>query len=109
MHGFHHLRKRMRAMRGVEPFPSRSILVRVLDYFMYFVGIVSPLALLPQIVQIYSTKGPAGVSFLTWSLLTIASVLWTIYAVVHKDKLLLFASALMVVFHLMIVVGLWLY
>ena len=109
MHGFHHLRKRMRMTQGLEPFPARSMPVRVLDYVMYAVGFLAPLALLPQILQIYTTKSSIGVSLLTWVLLTIANILWTTYAVMHKDRHILFASALMIVFQLTIVIGLLIY
>ena len=109
MHGFHHLRKRMRMTQGLEPFPARSMPVRVLDYVMYAVGFLAPLALLPQILQIYTTKSSIGVSLLTWVLLTIANILLTNYAMVHKDRHILFASGLMIVFQITIVVGLLIY
>ncbi len=109
MHGFHHLRNRMRNTQGLGAFSSRSARIRALDYLMYFVGIVSPLALLPQILQIYNTQSSEGVSLLTWVLLTFAGILWTMYAVVHKDKHLLFASACMMIFHVALLVGLVLY
>ena len=109
MHGFHHLRKRVRAAQGLEPFPSRSAGVRALDYVMYAVGFLAPLALLPQILQIYTTKNSIGVSLLTWVLLTIANILWTTYAVMHKDRHIFFASGLMIVFQITIVVGLLIY
>ena len=109
MHGFHHLRTRECVTQGLEPFPSHSTPKRVLDYIMYAVGFLAPLALLPQIFQIYSTQSSEGVSLLTWVLLTLSSILWTIYAVVHKDKHILFASGSMIVFHLTIVIGLLIY
>ena len=109
MHGFHHLRKRMRMTQGLEPFPARSMPVRMFDYVMYAVGFLAPLALLPQILQIYTTKSSTGVSLLTWVLLTIANILWTTYAAVHKDRHIFFASGLMIIFHLAIIVGLLLY
>ena len=109
MNGFHHLRKRARVTRGLEPFPARTTWKRMLDYFMYAVGLLAPLALLPQIIQIYSTKTSGGVSLTTWVLLTIVNVLWTIYAAAHKDKQLFFASILLFFFDIAIVVGLLTY
>lgn len=110
-HGLHHihLRKRVHAPEKFEPFPSRTFGIRVLDHVMYGVGILSPLALLPQILQIYSTKSSAGVSLLTWLLLSFTNILWTTYALVHKDKVLLFSAGLMIFFHMAIVVGLIIY
>ena len=109
MHGFSHLRKRVRISSGLEPFPARSTLKRWLDYIMYGVGIVAPLSLIPQIYQIYSTKSGAGVSLVTWSLLMCVNVMWGIYALVHKDKHLLFANSLLFCFDFIIVFGLLLY
>ena len=108
-HGLHHMRTRMCVTEGLEPFPARSMRMRMFDYLMYGVGFFAPLALLPQIFQIYSTKSSVGVSLLTWILLSISSTLWTIYGAVHKDKHILFASALGIGFHLIIVAGLFIY
>jgi len=107
--GLHHMRTRICVTEGLEPFPARTPLLRALDYFMYAVGFVAPLALLPQIFQIYSTKSSVGASLPTWSLLMLSSSLWFLYAVVHKDKHLLFANSLMIVFYAVIVTGLILY
>lgn len=109
MHGLHHLRKRMLAAQGLEPFPARTSLTRILDSVMYIVGFLAPFALLPQILQIYGTRSSAGVSLLTWSLVTLVNTLWTMYAWVHKDKQLFFASGLLIIFNLVIVIGLLLY
>ncbi|MCX6787669.1 MAG: SemiSWEET family transporter [Candidatus Kaiserbacteria bacterium] len=108
-HGLHHIRTRACVTEGLEPFPARTLPMRLLDYVMYGVAFVAPLALLPQILQIYGTKSSEGVSLLTWSLLTLSNILWTVYAMVHKDKHLFFASAFVIVFHLTIVIGLLIY
>jgi len=92
-----------------EPFPATTSAKRLLDYVMYGVAIVAPLALVPQIVEIYSTKSSEGVSLLTWFLLMCVNVLWTIYGAVHKDIHILLANALFLCFHLVIIAGLLLY
>ena len=109
MHGFSHLRTRVRVSSGLEPFPARSTLKRMLDHVMYGVGIIAPLALLPQIIQIYSTKSSAGVSLVTWLLLTSVSILWAVYAAVHNDKQLFFANFLVTIFNIALVIGLIMY
>jgi len=76
---------------------------------MYAVGIGAPLALVPQILQIYTTKSSVGISISTWLLLTLFNILWAIYAVVHKDRHILFANILMAVFNGVIVVGVLMY
>ena len=96
-------------MREPEPFPASTRLKRTFDYLMYGVGILAPLALLPQIIEIYSTKSSQGVSFSTWFLLMCINILWALYGAVHKDKHILLANALFLCFHLVIVAGLLLY
>lgn len=95
--------------KGLEVFPSTDGLKRFLDYFMYGVGVVAPLALLPQIMQLYSNQDASGLSLLTWVLLAFVNLLWVVYGVIHKDRQLVTATFLMMLFHLVLVVGILLY
>lgn len=72
---------------------------------MYGVGLFAPIALLPQIVQIYSTKSGEGLSLATWVMLAVMNLLWALYASVHKDKQLLFANVLVGLCNVTIVAG----
>lgn len=103
------MRARSRVSRGLEPFPSKNALKRFLDYLMYVVGICAPIALVPQILQIYSTHSAVGISLLTWILLACINMLWAFYGVVHKDKHIIFANAFMVLFDLALIIGILLY
>jgi len=106
--GIHHLRVRHRASRGLEPFPSPVFARRVFDYLMYTVGIIQPLALLPQIASVYLDGSKQGVSLPTWLMLTVFNTLWAIYGVVHKDRLIMTANILLTVLDVAIVAGvLW--
>jgi uncharacterized protein with PQ loop repeat len=109
MIGFHHIRARARTREGLEPFPALGARKRFLDYLMYGVGILAPIALLPQIVQIYSTKSAEGISLMTWALLAGINSLWALYGAVHKDTHIFFANAFMILFDLIIVVGILVY
>ncbi|MEK9201475.1 MAG: SemiSWEET family transporter [Patescibacteria group bacterium] len=109
MIGFHHLRARVLTTKGLEPFPARDIWKRLLDYLMYCVGIFAPLALLPQILQIYTTKSSTGLSLSTWLLFVVFNVLWATYGAAHKDKHIFFANILMAFFNSVIVIGVLLY
>lgn len=109
MLGLHHLRARALLAKGLEPFPAIDAWKRFLDYLMYGVGIFAPLALVPQILQIYTTKSSEGLSLPTWLLLILVNTLWATYGAVHKDKHILFASVLMALFNSIIVVGVLMY
>ncbi len=109
MTGFHHLRARARITRGLEPFPSKNKMKRALDRLMYVVGIFAPVALVPQILQIYTTKSAEGLSLSTWLLLSLFNIFWATYGVVHKDKHIIFANMLMALFNGIIAAGVLLY
>ncbi|MFZ2500567.1 MAG: SemiSWEET family transporter [Minisyncoccia bacterium] len=109
MIGFHHMRARAQVSGGLEPFPATSASKRYLDYLMYGVGVAAPLALLPQIIQIYTTHSSVGVSLSTWLMLMFFNTLWTVYGAVHKDMHLLLANTSMMIFHIIMVVGILLY
>lgn len=107
--GFHHLRRRARVSSGLEPFPARSLLKRLLDRLMYGVAFAAPLALAPQIYQLYASRETGGLSFATWLLLAIVNFLWTLYGLVHKDRHLIIANGLLFICHIVLITGLILY
>lgn len=109
MNGFHHLRARARVTKGLESFPSRNKWKRFLDYLMYAVGIFAPLALLPQIIQLYTTKSSAGMALSTWCLFVLINLLWATYGAVHNDKHIFFANLFMALFNGVVVVGVLMY
>ncbi len=113
MDGFHHLRGRARLPsrlgEHLEPFPAESFFKKNLDYLMYGVGILAPFALLPQIIQIYSTQSASGLSLVTWSLLVTFNLLWATYGFAHKEAHILLANAFMALFNLTIVIGILMY
>jgi len=76
---------------------------------MYGVGVLAPLALLPQVIQIYTTKSASGISLATWMLLASFSVLWVLYGVAHKDKPIIIAHVLFAILNMLVAVGALLY
>ena len=109
MLGLHHLRTRDRISDGLEPFPARSLLKGALDYVMYAVGVLAPLALLPQVIHIYTEKSAAGLSLSTWVLLTFFNTMWILYGIVHKDKPIIIANVLFAILNALIAIGALLY
>lgn len=105
MHGFDHLRKRVRVTKGLEPFPATSVWKIVLDHLMYGVAIFAPLALLPQIKRLYTVQDASGLSALTFTLFIIMHVLWILYGVAHKDRQIVTANFMMMFFNGIVLVG----
>ena len=107
--GLHHLHMRKRIYTHVSPYPHPTYWKRILDYLMYVVAIGSPLALLPQIFQIYGTRDAGGVSLMSFTLFAALNALWTVYAMTHRDLPLTIASAIFAALDVVIVVGILLY
>jgi len=105
---FHHLHTRKRIYKRLDTYPSSGF-KKALDYIMYAVAVVTPLALLPQVVQVFTTKDAAGLSLATWFLLGCINLLWITYAWVHKEKPILVANVLVAFLNFTLVYGIVLY
>jgi MtN3 and saliva related transmembrane protein len=103
--GQQHIHARKRLFKHLEPFPSRQLGKRILDYVIYVAAIAQPLALVPQAVLVLSDGHAAGASPLTWSLLGVIGIMWILYGLVHKEKPIVLSNALSVVLDFVIVYG----
>lgn len=104
--GLHHLhlQRRLREIAG-RPHKHTSASARGLDRIMYVTALVSPLVLVPQVMQLYRTHDTSGISISTWALLFVINALWTAYSVVHREWQLFLTSFLMGALDVVIVVG----
>ncbi len=107
--GQQHIQARRQLFKNLQPFPSAQGLRRFFDYLMYTVGVLAPLALLPQVTQLYAHKDAAGLSLVTWTLLGSINVLWVIYAALHRAYPILLANIGMALLNFTIVLGIFLY
>jgi uncharacterized protein with PQ loop repeat len=103
--GQQHLSARARIFSRLEPFPSADTFKRFLDYLMYGVGIIQPIALVPQVISIYYYGQTSGVSLSTWFLLGFFNALWALYGYVHREMPILISNVLMTALDLIIVFG----
>ena len=103
--GLHHLHTRTRGRVDVEPFPARTPLRRLLDRTMFVIAFLVPVALLPQVFQIFINKSASVLSIYTWVALSVANSLWALYGFVHKDKPILIANILITFLNITVVIG----
>src|SRR3989344_1566954 len=103
--GLHHLNKRKRIHEKHEVYPHPNWSIRMLDRFIYIVGILGPMTAIPQILLIFGEQQAQGVSALSWTLSTCSSLTWFIYSVVHREKPLIISSGLWVIMQSIIVIG----
>jgi len=107
--GYRHLHARRRMMKNLEPFPSRIGYRRALDYLTFIVAILSPLALVPQVYAIYSTRDVAGLTLSTWLSLGFIDALWVLYGLSHRTVPVIASNALFSLLNFSIVIGILIY
>ena len=83
--------------------------LRLFEKLMYAVAIAAPLALAPQIYEIFTTKNVSGISLLSWVILTGIHLLWIVYALVHKATPVLVSSFLFILMNIAGILGIILY
>jgi uncharacterized protein with PQ loop repeat len=107
--GMKNLQMRKRLHSRIDPYPHPQKFTRYYDYLMYMVGTIAPLALVPQIYQLYVYRNASGLSILTWSLLGTTNLLWATYGVIHRERPIIFANAGMATLDCVIVLGILLF
>jgi len=85
------------------------MLKRALDRAMYFVAVITPLVLLPQVLQVFTTKDAGGLSLQTWFLLGCINILWMLYGLVHREPPIYIANFLVGILNFAVVYGIFLY
>jgi uncharacterized protein with PQ loop repeat len=94
-------------MSNEGPSAARLRWLAIFEPLMVVVGIVTPLATLPQIIKLYLTHSQhaAGQSLTTWSIYTLTSLLWVIYGLLNHKAALYVGGILGVTMDLLMVVG----
>ena len=76
-----------------------------IDVLAYIVSSLSLLFTVDQVRIIWIEHHPVGVSFLSWAFYTASALVWFIYGVVHKDKVILTTNLLWFALSLLVVIG----
>lgn len=93
-----HLHKRVKRNRMV-----------LLDKVMYVVALLNPLALLPQVLQVYSQQNVEGLSMFSWAALVVINICWIVYGFAHKAVPVYVSSILLATLNGLMVLGILLY
>jgi len=86
--------------------PTDSTLEKATARLIYFVAILGPFSAAPQIYEIWVTdKSAAGVSFMTWTLFLVMSIIWFTYGAVRRDRPIMISNGLWCIMELIIMLG----
>ena len=107
--GEHHAHIRKRIYKKYEPFPHPNKLKRFMDKFIYAVALLGPIVTIPQIMKIWLEKNVSGVSLITWTGFLLAAFFWLCYAILHKEKPIMFSSIILIIVDTCVIVGIIFY
>jgi uncharacterized protein with PQ loop repeat len=85
------------------------VLKNALDLLIYPVAIAAPLALFPQVLQVYQTKDASSLALPTWLILGLLNIIWVFYGVVHKESPIVLTNAILALLNFAVVAGIVLY
>ena len=88
---------------------NKKIYGSIIDDSVYLLGIFGFFVFLPQLTKIWIEKNVTGVSVITWGGMTIGSILWVFYGIVHKQKPIIILNLLLTIVQGSIVLGVLLF
>jgi MtN3 and saliva related transmembrane protein len=72
-------------------------------------GVINGFANVPQIYKIFKTKSAKDISILTYSILTVGSIVWILYGIELMNMPILTMNGLALVEFIIILIGCYLY
>ena len=81
--------------------------LRVFEPLMLAMGILTPFATIPSITKLYFTHSEhaSGLSLITWSIYSVASLLWLVYGMLNRKPPIAISNGLGLVTNLLMVIG----
>jgi len=107
--GLHHLQKRKKVSKKLEPFPATTKLKRIFDKLIYLVAFISPLVNIPQLYKIIHEKTAAGVSLTTWGSFLLLASIWFAYGIIHKDRPITYMYLGLIITQVAIIIAIFIY
>jgi len=96
LHKNQHLSKKHKLNKA----KSKSI-----DRAVYFAAITEPALVVPQIIRIFSEQDASGVSLGTWVGFEVMTMIWVLYSIEHRQKMVFISSALFMVVQGLVIIG----
>lgn len=69
----------------------------------------SPIAAIPQIIQLYHTQSAQDISLASWTVYQIVTVLWLIYGIKHKELPIIIYQGLWFIAQSLVIIAILLY
>jgi len=83
--------------------------MKFLERVTLVAGVLGPLMVIPQIIDIFSAQSADNVSLLSWSAFAILNTPFIIYGAVHKELPIILTYSLFFIANTIVVIGILLY
>lgn len=78
---------------------------KLIDHIAYAAGIGGVLVYIPQIMKIWVEEDISGLSIITWTGFIVGAVIWLVYGLVHKQKVIIFTNIILIFTQLIVIAG----
>lgn len=82
---------------------------RSIDRAMMVVAVIHPLTALPQAIEIFANQDATNVSLFTWLSFMAIGVIFTLYAIIHRLKPMIFNQIIWFAVDFLVVAGILIY
>lgn len=82
---------------------------KLIDKFIYPIAIIGAFTAIPQVIKIWLYQNASGVSAISWGAFSFLAVIWFIYGIVHKERLVIITSSITFVINILVVLGTLIY
>jgi len=81
----------------IEPHVNRAVI---------FIGLIYPLAMAPQLYNVWALHRTAGLSGVTYSIGLAMAIAWTVYGLIHRERAIWMLNTIWVGVHTAMIAGL---
>lgn len=86
-----------------------GVFENTIERLAYLAGIASPIATIPQLLQIWVTKNAEAISLVTWTSYLLIVTIMALYGVMHKEKPLIIMYVPLIIIDALIIIGALMY
>lgn len=87
----------------------KNLILKLFDDGVYLIGFFGVIVFLPQLSKIWLGKNVSGLSLTSWVGMTLGSIIWLVYGILHKQKPLIVVNLMIFLLQLFIVAGIIMY
>lgn len=77
----------------------------ILDKMMFFVGLIGPFMMIPQILKIYFERDASSIALTSWVLFSFVALCWTMYGLAHKNKVIVVSNFAWMIAYVFVIIG----